>query len=171
MKVLTKNDIDLITSKVIEIHDQQRETVEKKEKDRRLRNTKLLLRNYRTFKEYAREIEKESNNDWEGIDTKELVIFGEDLAASIKQTTRRTLVMIRHIDQALLALEFICEQEKLVGDSKQFDILYARYVEGHTIAETAVAFCINDRSVYKVIDAAVERLSVILFGVYGLRIE
>lgn len=93
------------------------------------------------------------------------------MVSSIKQTTQRTLVMIRYLDQALDTLEFICGQEDAASGNKQFDILQARYVDGQKIAEIAVDFGMNERSVYKVIDAAAERLSVILFGVYGLRNE
>lgn len=171
MKNLTEDQIKLITSKVIEIHAEQRESEEKKEKDRRLRNTKLLLRNYRSLKKYAEKEEAEATEDWEGIDLKELLVFGEDLVKSIKQTSQRTLVMIRHIDQGLATLRYIYEQENLTGTNRQYDILHARFVDGNTIVEIANEHDINERSVYKAIDSVSERLSIILFGVYGLKIK
>lgn len=50
MKGLSNDQIKLITSKVIEIHEEQRMVNGKNEQSRRLRNTKLLLRNYRTLR-------------------------------------------------------------------------------------------------------------------------
>lgn len=171
MKYLTEKEIELITSKVIDILEKQKETTEKKERDKRLRNTKLLLQNYRSFKKYAEKIEEETVEELEEINVMELLVVGEDLVKSIKQTTRRTLIMVRHIDQALVTLENFYSTEKHSGTRRQFDILHDRYVKGELIREIAEKNEINDRSVYKAIDAAVERLAIILFGVYGLKIE
>lgn len=169
--MLTEEQIKVITSQVIEIHEKQKVLTEQKEKDKRLRNTKLLLQNYRTFKKYAKKIEDEKVEELEEVNVMELLIVGEDLVKSIKQTTQRTLVMVRHIDQALVALKYFYDMEKDFRTRRQFDILHARYVKGELIRDIAEENEINDRSVYKAIDAAVERLTVILFGVYGLKIE
>lgn len=171
MEALTEKQIELITSKVIEIHEQQKESAEQKEKDKRLRNTKLLLQNYRSFKKYAEKIEGEKVEELEEVNVMELLIVGEDLVKSIKQTTKRTLVMVRHIDQALKTLEYFYSTEKDSRTRRQYDILHARYVKGALIREIAEENEIDDRNVYRAIDAAVERLTVILFGVYGLKIE
>jgi hypothetical protein len=170
---LSEKDLEIISRTALEFLEKQRETEEKKGRDKRLRNTKLLLRNYREFKAYAARIEskKLQTEDIENIDIKELLVFGEDIVKSIKQTTQRTLVMVRHLDQALSVLKTVNEQEKSSGASKQYDILHERFVMGITIAELADVYGINERSVYKAIDAAAERLTIILFGVYGLKIE
>lgn len=171
MKVLSKDQIGLITTKVLEIHEEKKEAAEKKEKDKRLRNTKLLLQNYRSFQGYAERIEKNATEDWEGIEVEELLVFGEDIVKSIRQSSQRTLVMVQHINLALETLKHSYSLEKHPGTRRQYDILHARFVEGALIREIAEENEINNRNVYKAIDAATERLSIILFGVYGLRIE
>lgn len=171
MNVLSEDQIGLITSKVLEVHEKQKEVSEKKEKDKRLRNTKLLLQNYRSFKGYAERLEKNATEDWEGIEVEELLVFGEDLVRSIRQSSQRTLVMVQHIDLALETLKYLYSLEKHPGTRRQYDILHTRYVNGMKIDEIAEENGINNRNVYKAIDAATERLSIILFGVYGLRIE
>lgn len=171
MKPLTEKQIQLITSTVIEIHENTKKSAEKMEKDKRLRNTKLLLQNYRTFKSYAEKIEGDTVEELEEVDVMELLIVGEDLVKSIKQSTQRTLVMVRHINQALSTLEYIYSLEKHPGTRRQFDILIARYVKGLKIDDIAEENEIDNRSVYRAIDAAVERLTILLFGVYGIRIE
>lgn len=155
----------LATLKAIEAFEQSKEQEKKKEKDRRLRNTKLLLRNYLTFQKYVEGAASTAEENKTPI--QRLILNEQDLVASIRATTERTIVMIRHLDNALEALAYICTQE----DSKHYDILRKRYLEGVSIAEIAKEHDMNDRTVYKLIDTAAERLSVLLFGVYGLKIE
>ena len=73
-------------------------------KDRRLHNTKLLIRHYRTFKEYVNNAvfeREESNEDalgaieelmWEPRVTADMVV------ESIKRSAARTQIIINHID-------------------------------------------------------------------------
>lgn len=171
MKVLSGDQIDLITNKVIEIHEKQKEEIEKKEKDKRLRNTKLLLQNYRSLQSYAEKIKEDAIEDAGGVDVGELLVFGEDLVKSIRQTAQRTLVMVKHIDQALATLAYLYSLEKHPGTRRQYDILHARYVLGKKIEEIAEEFEVDSRSVFRALKAVEERLSIILFGVYGIKVE
>lgn len=173
MRNLAKDQIDLIATKVLEINKKQRDTEEREKKDRRLRNTKLLLRNYHSFRKYVARAKMDLWEDERVTDVHALILNGEDLVKSIKESTQRTLVMIRHLDRALEALKFVCEQEKDTNkaSSKQYEILKARFLDRDTIEAIAETYFINERSVYKAIDAAAERLSIMLFGVYGLKIK
>lgn len=173
MRDLTKEQIDLIATKVMEINRKQHETEEKQEKDRRLRNTKLLLRNYHSFQQYVSKT-KDRTLEKEGITEDQIIILTkEDIVKSIKISTQRTLMMIRHLDQALESLRFVCEQDQRTNkaSSKQYEIIKARYLEKESIEAIALKYGINERSVYKSIDAATERLSILLFGVYGIEIK
>lgn len=81
--------------------------------------------------------------------------------------------MIKHMDKAMDALKYICEQEEKeqLPTGKHYEILKMRFIEGRAISEIADEYHLNVRSVYKAIDAGAERLSVMLFGVYGLTIS
>lgn len=171
MKTITEEQLEVLVAKVHELNAADRADTEAKEQDKRLRNTKLLLQNYRAFKVYAKKIEKNAVAEWEGVDVEELLVFGEDLVKSIRQSSQRTIVMVQHIDLALATLKYLYSLEKHPGTRRQYDILHTRYVDGLKIDEIAEKNEINNRSVYKAIDAATERLSILLFGVYGLRIE
>lgn len=171
MKALSEDQIGLITTKVLEVHEKQKNESDEKEKDKRLRNTKLLLQNYKAFKVYANRIEKNAVEDWEGIDVEELLVYGEDLVKSIRQSSQRTIVMVQHIDQALATLEYLYSLEKQQGTRRQYDILHSRYVLGKKIDEIAEEFEVDSRSVFRALKAVEERLSIILFGVYGIKIE
>lgn len=157
---------EIATLKAIEAYEQSKEKEIQKAKDKRLRNTKLLLKHYNTFRKYA---EEASCRREEEVETpiQQLILNEQDIVTSIRVTTDRTLLMVKHLDNAMNALAYVCKQEQ----SKHYDVLHKRYVEGVTIAEIANEYFMNNRSVYKLIDAAAERLSILLFGVYGLKVE
>jgi hypothetical protein len=164
----------IATLKAIEVFNAQKEEEGKKQRDRRLRNTKLLLKNYREFKLYLNKVDEDAKVDIpkilvsEGKNIIDLMTFGEDIVSSIRQTSQKTIAMIQYTDRALETLEFMYERE---NNSKPFEILSKRYVEGRTIAELAEMFNMNERSIYKALDSATERLSVLLFGPYGVKVE
>lgn len=163
------------TEQTIEIHKQLKEKEEREARDKRLRNTKLLLKNYRDFRAYIERIEGsviENNYSLnEEASIKDLLVRGEDIVKSIKQSTQRTIMMVEYIKQSLAAFKYICEYDPYRETERQYEVLHLRYVEGFTIDAIANKYGINERSVYKAIDVAAERLSVILFGVYGLRFD
>lgn len=171
MKELTESQIGMITSKVKEVLEKERDETAEKERDDRLRNTKLLLQNYRSFKVYAKKIKLDATDECKEIDVTDLLVFGEDLVKTIRQSSQRTIVMVQHIDHALSTLEHLYGMEKHPGTRRQFDILHARYVKGMKIDEISEENGINNRNVYKSLDAATERLAVLLFGVYGIVIS
>lgn len=161
------------TDRAIEVHKQLHLEEEKQARDKRLRNTKLLLKNYREFKNYVEKVEKkvvkrEGFEDSASIT--DLLVYGEDIVKSIKVSTQRTILMVQYIDQSLAAFKYICENDPYRDSLRQYEVLHLRYVVGMTIEDIADEFRINERSVYKAIDSASERLSVILFGVYGIQI-
>lgn len=164
--------MEAIVDTVLKAYSKEKKIEEQREKDKRLRNTKLLLRNYQTFKRYSEKHEGDKDIDRE-LSTHQLILNSEDLVESIRLTTERTLLMIQHLDKALKALDFICQQElteeKATG--KQYEILKKRYVIGETVDAISSFYGISERTVYKSIDAGAERLSVLLFGVYGLKVE
>lgn len=159
----------------IELHKQLKIQDEKEAKDKRLRNTKLLLKNYRDFRAYVNQVESnmlEKNNvTEEEMTIKDLLVRGEDIVKTIKQSTQRTIMMVEYINSSLDAFRYICESNPYRDTERQYEVLQLRYVEGLTIDQIANKFGINERNVYKAIDVAAERLSVILFGVYGLKFD
>lgn len=163
----------IATERAIEIHKQLHAEDAQRARDKRLRNTKLLLKNYREFKNYVDKVEKKVVKK-EGFDDSatisDLLVYGEDIVKSIKESTQRTILMVQYIDQSLSAFKYICENDPYRDSYRQYEVLHLRYVVGMTIEDIADEFRINERSVYKAIDSASERLSVILFGVYGIQI-
>lgn len=166
MENLSEQQLEAISNAVLHYYEERREIEEKRERDRRLRNTKLILKNYHTFKVYA-DKQKKKLDVPEEPKVIELVLNSEDIVDSIRQTTERTLAMIQYLDKALSTLEHICAKE----NSKHYEVLHLRYLERRAIHEIADWYNVNERTVYKQLDAAIEPLSVLLFGVYGLKIS
>ena len=161
------------------------ETLEKEKKktlaerhDRRLRNTKLLLRNYRMFKEHissavfeSTQIIKESAVDilslmWESNDTE---LFVE----SIKKSVERTKIIFTHINTMLDLYETYCMKSPKEEDWRRWRVTKSMYIDDDimTADEIAKRENIDKRTVYRDIDVAVERLSALIFGIDGLKMK
>lgn len=164
----------IATLKAIEVFNDQKEQAIQKEQRKRLHNTKLLLKNYQEFKIYVEKIDDKVKVSVprvlvsEGKNLIDLITFGEDIISSIKETSKRTIAMVQYIDKALDTLEYMYKQE---DNTRYFNILKKRYVDGQTISYLAEYYHMNDRSIYKALESATERLSILLFGVYGIKVE
>ncbi|WP_432702242.1 hypothetical protein [Lysinibacillus sphaericus] len=154
----------IATLKAIEVFNAQKEEELQREKDKRLYNTKLLLKHYHTFRKYVEDAKEDVEPE---TPIQKLILNEKDIVESVRATTERTVEMVKHLDRAMDALAYICERE----ETKHYEILHKRFVEGLQIPIIADEYEINNRTVYKLIDTAAERLATLLFGVYGLKIE
>ena len=142
-------------------------------KDRRLHNTKLLIRHYRTFKEYVNNAvfeREESNEDalgaieelmWEPRVTADMVV------ESIKRSAARTQIIINHIDGMINVYQDMCQKSNSEMKIRRSKVLYDMYISDTVYSKEQIAeMYFNDkRTVYKDIDAACKELSVLLFGI------
>ena len=114
-------------------------------KDRRLHNTKLLIRHYRTFKEYVNNavFEREESN--------------EDALGAIEELMWEPRVT------ADMVVESINSEMKI----RRSKVLYDMYISDTVYSKEQIAemYFIDKRTVYKDIDAACKELSVLLFGI------
>lgn len=94
--------------------EQQRE--KESRYDRRLGNTRLLLENYRMFKEHcSRAVFDASQLDENAIDILDLMWGrdGSNFVESIKKSAQRTQIILRHIDEMLDAYSYFTERSGL----------------------------------------------------------
>lgn len=146
----------------------------KEQKDRRLHNTKLLLKNYRMLKEncskaiYEKENTKESTNDIiQGI----MSMKGDKaIVDSIKSSAQRTSVIISHIDKMLDIYRIYCSKytEK---EKRQYKVIKMLYISKNkaTVEELAEKFGVSKVTIYDDIKISTERISALFFGINGLR--
>lgn len=153
--------------------EQERARTERR--DKRLRNTKLLLQNYRCFKDCIEnsifdinQLEKENALEildlmWEGS--------GSLQVDSIKESVTRTAVIVEHVNAMLNIYSIYCERSKRVEDKRRYRIVRDLYFSEvpDTIEGLAKREGVDKRTIYKDIDAAIEKISALLFGVDSLQ--
>ena len=146
---------------------------EKERIDRRLHNTELLLRNYRTLKANCENSVYEAK-EGEALEVLENIMTMKDdrvIVDSIKTSTKRTAVMIQHIDKMLDVYRIYCS--KLSDkDKRRYKVIRALYISKMpmTITEISKKFSVSKVTVYDDLKIAKERLSTLFFGIDGLKL-
>lgn len=165
---------ELAAQTAIQMFQKTKDAAEREEKSKRLHNTKRLMRHYVELKEYVNKIDASVKGvivPKIAVDKSEniidLITFGDDIVSSLKKSTQATLKMIQHLDNALETLEYIYAKE---NDIASYKMLQARYIDKLKIEQIMELHHMSKRNVYKVLDKVLERLSVLLFGVYAIKI-
>ena len=141
---------------------------------RKLHNTKLLLRNYTMFRENVEESVyrrlQERRTDFEEIealmsqrDNDEMII------ASIRDSAERTALILSHVDRMLEVYKGFCQKQG-EREKRQFKVLRCTYLlkSKKRPKELAEEFEVTERTIFKDLEIAEERLSVLFFGIDGL---
>lgn len=149
--------------------------------DKRLRNVKLLLRNYRAFKDHVENAVSESS--LEDINESALEILelmsdrtsdGVVFVDSIKRSIARTRTIVEHIDVMLDLYKLYCERSPKPEEMRAFRCIYDLYLDRDRIPtptpdEVADEEGIDVRTLYRDIDRASERLAALIFGIDGMK--
>lgn len=161
----------------METLEKEKQKARKSRHDRRLRNTKLLLRNFRMFREHCKNAVFEvSQLDENAIDILDLMwnrSTSENFVESIKKSAQRTAIIMKHITDMLDLYEAYCFRSGKPEEARRYRVIEALYIadEPLTPAQIAETEGIDVRTVYKDVDAAAEKLSALIFGIDGLKSE
>lgn len=156
----------------------EREKERKSRQDRRLHNTRLLLKNYRLLKEHtkgaifrANQARERAVDILDGLNDYEM----DDglYIESIKKSQQRTLIILAHIDQMLELYKAYCYNSGNPENIRRHGVVMATYIDEpkKSALEIAGTFGIEKRTVYKDIKAAANPLTALLFGIDSLRME
>lgn len=156
----------------------EREKERKSRQDRRLHNTRLLLKNYRLLKEHtkgaifrANQARERAVDILDGLNDYEM----DDglYIESIKKSQQRTLIILAHIDQMLDLYKAYCYNSGNPENIRRYGVVMATYIDEpkKSALEIAGTFGIEKRTVYKDIKAAANPLTALLFGIDSLRME
>lgn len=142
--------------------------------DRRLRNTKLLLIEYRKLEIHCKDAEykKISSNAIDILDELDCFEFEDDVyIESIKKSKDRTDIIIKHIQKMLEAYKYLCDRSKKPEVARRYNVIYDLFIGDYefTIDEVAESYNIHPRTVYKDVDDASATLSALIFGIDGLK--
>lgn len=158
--------------------EQERKSEIGQRADRRLRNTRLLLRNYRMLKKHAENsVFRRAQMDESAFDILESMMKSRDndvIIGSIKESAARTAIMVSHVDAMLGLYAAFCEksQNKEI-ERRRYDVVWDMYIAEHTVSAKEIAQKKNmsKENVYVDLRIAVERLAALIFGVDGLNVQ
>lgn len=171
---LSEKHIEQIAATAVKIAleylEKEKQLQEKSKRDRRLRNVKLLLKHYRSFSTHCADIKLEINEldsklELDELDTDEFAV------ESIKRSKERTLAMVKFINKMLKVYKIMSEQSSNPEDLRRYQTVYNLYISDNkkTVDEISEMHKINRRTVYKDVDKACETLSILIFGVDGIK--
>ena len=146
--------------------------------DKRLRNTKLLLENYILLHDHCQNAvyDKQQIINSEMIDSASALDILDSIdkydkdayIESIKKSTIRTRIILAHVDAMLELYHVYCERSKKKEDIRRYRVLTATYFEEQTPEEIAEAENIDERTYYRDMRDAREKVSALIFGIDGL---
>ena len=158
--------------------DQKREKEYKSRSDRRLRNTKLLLRNYHMLKEHAQNsVFGRTQMEESALDILESMMTmydNEVIIESIKRSATRTAVIVSHIETMFGLYAAYCDKSLSRDiDMRRYDVVWDMYMAEDTLSakEIAEKQHISKDTVYSDLRVATERLTALIFGVDGLNVH
>lgn len=143
--------------------------------DRRLWNTKLLLKNYRSFEAHVAN-SVFTVDDYMPLEEiwADLMMPGRDstlFVESIKQSVARTATIVKHMEAMMDLYKVYCTTIGTTEDERRWRIIDGLYIneERRTIKELAQEEGVVERTIYKDVDIACERIAALMFGVDGLK--
>jgi DNA-binding XRE family transcriptional regulator len=143
--------------------------------DKRLQNTRLLLRNYKVFKMHCNEsLFKYKIGNSNVIDILDSLdeLSEERYIESIKRSTERTMTIVAHVEKMVDQYKRIAETSAKKNDLEKYKIIQLRYFDDpqKTTEEIAEILNVVPKTVYFWEKEAIESLSGLIFGIDSFRI-
>lgn len=150
--------------------------------DRRLRNTKLLLRNYNKFRLHCKNslYTTKQLRDMHAIDILDEIdnIDDETLYVnSIRKTHDRTYVIVKHMERMLVLYKYCVEKENNESEIRGYKAIKRLYLvkeknkEENSEDNIANELHVSKRTLYRDIKQSIESLSALIFGIDGIKLE
>lgn len=189
-KGLSKEDVARIAAEEgaragIEAFKRAEQQYKKETNDRRLHNTKMLLRSYRKLKMHSVKAVydcdtalQQSGSEYD--DSREVLQglwdcidagYDDLYIESILRSKTRTATMVTHIDSMLDLYADHCVRAGKTEDLRRYRVVRALYIDAKPVsaADIATENYIDARTVYKWVDYICGDLSPLIFGLGGIR--
>lgn len=181
LEIATARGIETGIQAAMNYLSEEKKKSQKSRYDRRLHNTRLLLKNYRSFKThienavYDAKMAKTKENAIDILDGLDVAGMLDDdtYVDGIKKSQQRTIIMLKHVDEMLRYYKIACEQSGKDEDVRRYRVIMAMYIDDPkmTAQQIAEKESIESRTVYKDITNAIKPLSALIFGIDGLKTE
>ncbi|ADZ82545.1 hypothetical protein [Cellulosilyticum lentocellum] len=144
--------------------------------DKRYHNTKLLLRNYHEFKQHCIECGNSIEEIDDTLEAWELTLVkeehSEDYIKSAKRTKARTQIIVDLIDKFLEAHRQEAMNRHDVNKLKRANIIDKMYISDNlTMEKLAEDMDCDIATISRQHKTAINELSVLFFGIEGLKLE
>lgn len=148
---------------------------EKKQEQRKkvFHNTRLLLSHYNDLKSHVEnaidDINKLKNHEIRESDFLDADKSADELyILSIKRSKTKTLIMISHID---MALEILKQKQYKACSIEKYEALKMYYIDEMTYEDLQEYFKCGINTPRRWINEMVKELSILLFGIDGLKLD
>lgn len=159
----------------LEAYEQARQKEIKALPVRLFRNTKELLKQYRTFKAFVKHAVYETKIEMDISEVlADLMMPGRNAEARVKsimESRAKTATMVKHMDVAVDLYKTYCFHYGTKEDVRRWRVIDGLYINDDrvTVDELAEREGVVERTIYKDIDIACDRLSALVFGVDGVK--
>lgn len=176
LKEIYEKAADIGAKEALKMLEQERKRERCDRADRRLRNTKLLLRNYHMLKEHAENsVFGRTQMEESALDILESMMSlydNEVIIESIKRSATRTAVIVSHIETMFRLYAAYCDKaaDRYI-EMRRYEVLWDLYMAEDTLSVKDVAKKqhVSMDTVYTDRKVAVEKLTALIFGVDGLK--
>lgn len=151
---------------------------EKMTYDIKLKNTRLLLKNYRKFVSFCKqatvsEKELETATVEEILDKLYCSAYDEvTIVQSILASKKRTEIILTHIKRIIDFYMFEADSSKNDEKWRKAHVLNDLYVKGDykpKISDLSEKYHVGERQIHRDARSAIEEISVLMFGIDGIR--
>lgn len=170
IRFISKIAAEAGAEKAIEVYEAKEAARRKNNEDKKFKNVKLLLKEYRNLRAYADNALCDASqlND---LVIRELVGFSEHekyKVESIKNQIVTTKTIMEHVQTMLELYKLRCTSSSREDLQRRWRVIEAAFISGETAPsyeEIATKEIIDSRTVYKDIDKACKDLSNLIFGI------
>lgn len=163
---ITKEEIIKLAIAASKEYDKQQKIKNSEiKKDRRLRNTRLLLKHYNKFKEHIdRAIYQGTSIDF--VDNKDNI--DEVITInSVRESISRTNIMLVHVRTMLKIFEDYCKRSDYL-EQRRFRTLTCFYFQNMKLEEIADIEDVDERTSLRDLRCAEDKMCALLFGIEGI---
>jgi hypothetical protein len=161
-ELLKRNNVEVINAfrKVLSDHEKEMRQAERDKKRNMIKNTELLLVNYRKCKEMVREIDMDKYTD-EGT----FLASDELTLETLEKYRMKTYKMVRHVEKMLVAYEWECNRGT-EDEKRRCAVMKKRYIDDRrmTISEIMEYYHIGQSTVYSDTKRVVKDMASLIFG-------
>ena len=158
----------------IEQYNKEAERARKAAKDKRLHNTELLMKKYRSYVKHSESAIYEMSQVDDDLDLDTLLDImdcGGSKALSVRsvqESVARTRLLIHHIDTMLECFKTVCMKSRKPEDARKYRVIQKLYLDDDpkTPQDIAEEEGCDPSTVYRDKRDAIRQLSALIFGYF-----